>query len=72
MVDNTAIKNLAVAIVTLAAADYRREMKKSFKSGRKTYEAQQIERFFRSELCAAITSNNGETILKRLQREYEI
>lgn len=64
--------NLAIAIVSLACDDYRKEVKVSKREGAKTAECYAIERFFRSDYGDTLTFGTGRYILEELQKEAEM
>lgn len=59
-------QQLAIAIVSVAAEDYRKE---ALKSKHKTYEALAIERFFESDYGELLTFGMASTILEKLRKE---
>lgn len=65
-------ENLANAIILQAVKDYR-EARKKIKKRKKNEDAKLMvkdcERFFRSEWFNALTSLDGEMLLKKLQEE---
>lgn len=73
--------NLAIAIVEFAANDYRayskrkkRLMKRDMRYGLSQVEAQlkQLEQFFQSDWCFALSGGTNIAILERLQKEQEV
>ena len=65
-------EDLAIAIVTVAAEDYRaayRRYKRGDESAKKII--QEIETFFRSEYGDLLCSGKADKILQRLQKEQE-
>lgn len=62
-------ETLAVAIVTQAAKDYRKELQKSKRQGRKTGGAFKLEKWFRSEYGQLLTLGKGEYIIEQIQKE---
>lgn len=65
-------ERLANAIILQAVADYRTALKKIKahpKNRQAIDEALEIERFFRSQWYAQLTSVDGEYLIKRLQDE---
>lgn len=63
--------DLAIAIVSLACEDYRKELKASKREGVKTPECLRLERFFRSEYGDTLTFGKGKYILSELQKEAD-
>lgn len=65
-------EDLANAIVTKAAYDYRAAWKK-YKKGddRQIYKIKKIERFFKSEWGDLLCNGKAKDILQRLQAEQE-
>lgn len=67
-----AYENLANAIVTRAADDYRLALMEQKKNANDTAALEQInecEDFFRSEWMEALTSLDGEALIKRLRMD---
>ena len=65
-------QNLANAIVSQAANDYRKALKRLKKHpGYETalYSKREIERFFRSDWYASLTTVDPEMLVKRLNEE---
>ena len=66
-------ESLANAIILLAVKDYRLASKK-LKYHPKNKEAklmiEDLERFFRSDWFTALTTIDGESLLRKLQEEY--
>ena len=74
MSDITNYENLANAIILQAAKDYRMALK-SLKANPRNRTAQadktEIERFFRSQWYSALTSVDGEMLIRSLQKEVD-
>ena len=74
MSDITNYENLANAIILQAAKDYRMALK-SLKANPRNRTAQadkaEIERFFRSQWYSALTSVDGEMLIRSLQMEVD-
>ena len=74
MSDITIYENLANAIILQAVKDYRMSLK-SLKANPRTRTAQadkaEIERFFRSQWYSALTSVDGEMLIRSLQKEVD-
>ena len=74
MSDITIYENLANAIILQAVKDYRMELK-SLKANPRNRTAQadkaEIERFFRSQWYSALTSVDGEMLIRSLQKEVD-
>ncbi len=70
----TAYENLANAIILQAVKDYRDALAKLAK-GRKNESAESMksecERFFRSQWYTALTSVDGEMLIRKLNEEVE-
>lgn len=64
-------ERLAVAIVELAARDYRKAIKQAQKKGRHPVGVRSIERFFLSDYGHLLTFGRGEEIWRRLKKEGE-
>lgn len=67
-------ENLANAIVLQAAKDYRKALKalhKYPKSKSAKADKDELERFFRSQWYASLTSVDGEMLIRKLQEEVE-
>lgn len=68
----TGYERLANAIIIQAANDYRaaaRKLKKNPRNHLAQSEVNSIERFFRSQWYEALTSVDGEMLLKKLKEE---
>lgn len=67
-------ENLANAIILQAVKDYRMALR-SLKANPKNRTAQadkaEIERFFRSQWYSALTSVDGEMLIRSLQKEVD-
>ncbi len=63
---------LAMAVVYQAADDYRTELRRSEKEGKKTYGALALERFFLSDWGDLLCFGAGEIVLQKLQKEFEL
>ena len=74
MSDITIYENLANAIILQAAKDYRMALK-SLKANPRNRTAQaaktEIERFFRSQGDSALTSVDGEMLIRSLQKAVD-
>ena len=74
MSDITIYENLANAIILQAVKDYRMALK-SLKVNSRNRTAQadkaEIERFFRSQWYSALTSVDGEMLIRSLQKEVD-
>ena len=74
MSDITIYENLANAIILQAVKDYRMVLK-SLKSNSRNRTVQtdkaEIERFFRSQWYSALTSVDGEMLIRSLQKEVD-
>lgn len=74
MSDITNYENLANAIILQAVKDYRMVLK-SLKANPRNRTAQadktEIERFFRSQWYSALTSVDGEILIRSLQKEVD-
>lgn len=74
MSDITIYENLANAIILQAVKDYRMALK-SLKANSRNRMAQadkaEIERFFRSQWYSALTSVDGEMLIRSLQKEVD-
>ena len=74
MSDITIYENLANAILLQAVKDYRMSLK-SLKANSRNRTAQadkaEIERFFRSQWYSALTSVDGEMLIRSLQKEVD-
>ena len=70
----TIYENLANAIILQAVKDYRMALK-SLKVNSRNRTAQadkaEIERFFRSQWYSALTSVDGEMLIRSLQKEVD-
>lgn len=69
---NDPYENLANAIITLAANDYRaalRTLERNPRYAPALQEKAALERFFRSEWYKLLTSVDGETLLRMLSEE---
>lgn len=65
-------ENLANAIVLQAVKDYRAALKllhRNPKSSKAQADAKEAERFFRSQWYSALTSVDGELLIRRLREE---
>lgn len=58
-------EELANAIVLQAARDYRKSLKRKNKAG-----AREIERFFRSDWFAVLTSLEPEVLINNIKKEF--
>lgn len=75
MSDITIYENLANAIILQAVKDYRMALKSlKVNSRNRTVQADkaEIERFFRSQWYSALTSVDGEMLIRSLQKEADI
>ena len=74
MSDITNYENLANAIILQAVKDYRMALN-SLKANPRNRTAQadktEIERFFRSQWYSALTSVDGEMLIRSLQKEVD-
>ena len=74
MSDITNYENLANAIILQDVKDYRMALK-SLKANPRNRTAQadktEIERFFRSQWYSALTSVDGEMLIRSLQKEVD-
>ena len=74
MCNITIYENLANAIILHAVKDYRMALK-SLKANPRNRTAQadkaEIERFFRSQWYSALTSVDGEMLIRSLQKEVD-
>lgn len=74
MSDITIYEDLANAIILQAVKDYRMALK-SLKANSRNRAAQadktEIERFFRSQWYSALTSVDGEMLIRSLQKEVD-
>ena len=74
MSDITIYENLANAIILQAVKDYRMALK-SLKANSRNRTVQtdkaEIERFFRSQWYSALTSIDGEMLIRSLQKEVD-
>ena len=74
MSDITIYENLANAIILQAVKDYRMALK-NLKANARNRTAQadkaEIERFFRSQWYSALTSVDGEMLIRSLQKEVD-
>ena len=74
MSDITNYENLANAIILQAAKDYRVALKSLTANPRSRTalsDKNEIERFFRSEWFATLTSVDGEMLIRSLQMEVD-
>ena len=69
---NTSYENLANAIIVQAANDYRkalRDLETNPKYEPAQHTVKEVERFFRSDWCAELSSVSGETLIRMLKAE---
>lgn len=69
-----AYTQLAKEIILMAASDYKlalSQIKDNPKDGEAIHEALMIERFFRSDWYIALSSIDGEYMIRRLRKEVE-
>jgi hypothetical protein len=74
MSDITNYENLANAIILQAAKDYRvalKSLKANPRSRAALSDMTELERFFRSEWFATLTSVDGEMLIRSLQMEVD-
>lgn len=74
MSDITNYENLANAIILQAVKDYRvalKSLKANPRSRAALSDKNEIERFFRSEWFATLTSVDGEMLIRSLQMEVD-
>lgn len=64
-------QRLAIAVVELAARDYRNAIKQARKTGKNPVGVRSIERFFKSDYGDLLTFGHGEEVLRKLKQESE-
>lgn len=68
-------ENLANAIILTAVEDYRRVLKryvKNPKSKEAAADVKELERFFKSSWYSALTSVDGEFLIRKIRAEYDV
>lgn len=68
-------ENLANAIILTAVEDYRRVLKryvKNPKSKEVMADVKELERFFKSSWYSALTSVDGEFLIRKIRAEYDV
>lgn len=68
-------ENLANAIILTAVDEYRRALKRYEKNPKSTVakaDIDELERFFRSKWYSALTTIDGELLIRKICAEYDI